>query len=66
MSKANAIFRQTGEQLENLSDYIALHQDDIGAVEYDFMQTLVEIMQRDLTRIKYTWDECGVVENDGH
>lgn len=62
MSKANAIFRQTEEQLENLSDYIALHQDDLGAVEYDFMQTLVEIMQRDLTRIKYTWDECGEVK----
>lgn len=62
MTKTNAILQQTKKQLENLFDYIALHQDDFGPVEYDIMQVRVEIMQDHLTRIEHIWNECREVE----
>jgi hypothetical protein len=62
MSKANAIFRRVGDDLEMLSEYLKLHEDDFEPINNDFMQSLVENMQGQLTRIENTWNECGKVE----
>jgi hypothetical protein len=62
MSKANAIFRRVGDDLEMLSEYLELHEADFEPINNDFMQSLVENMQGQLTRIQHTWDECREVE----
>jgi hypothetical protein len=62
MSKANAIFRRVSDDLEMLSEYLKLHEDDFEPINNDFMQSLVENMQKQLKRIQHTWDECREVE----
>jgi hypothetical protein len=62
MSKANAIFRRVGDDLEMLSEYLELHEDDFEPINNDFMQSLVENMQGQLKRIENTWNECREVE----
>lgn len=62
MSKANAIFRRVGDDLEMLSEYLKLHEADFEPINNDFMQSLVENMQGQLTRIQHTWDECREVK----
>jgi hypothetical protein len=62
VSKANAIFRRVGDDLEMLSEYLTLHEDDFEPMTNDFMQSLVENMQKQLKRIENTWNECGKVE----
>ena len=62
MSKANAIFRRVSDDLDMLSEYLKLHEDDFEPINNDFMQSLVENMQGQLTRIQHTWDECRKVE----
>jgi hypothetical protein len=62
MSKANAIFRRVGDDLEMLSEYLKLHEDDFEPINNDFMQSLVENMQGQLKRIENTWNECREVE----
>ena len=62
MSKANAIFRQVSNDLEMLSEYLKLHEDDFEPINNDFMQSLVENMQGQLKRIENTWNECREAE----
>jgi hypothetical protein len=62
MSKANAIFRRVGDDLEMLSEYLKLHEDDFEPINNDFMQSLAENMQGQLKRIENTWNECREVE----
>jgi hypothetical protein len=62
MSKANAIFKQVSSDLDMLSEYLELHEADFEPINNDFMQSLVENMQGQLTRIQHTWDECREVE----
>ena len=62
MSKANAIFRQVSTNLDVLSEYLKLHEDDFEPINNDFMQSLVENMQGQLKRIENTWNECREVE----
>jgi tRNA A-37 threonylcarbamoyl transferase component Bud32 len=62
MSKANAIFRQVSTDLDVLSEYLKLHEDDFEPINNDFMQSLVENMQGQLKRIENTWNECREVE----
>jgi hypothetical protein len=62
MSKANAIFRRVGDDLDMLSEYLKLHEDDFEPINNDFMQSLVENMQAQLKRIENTWNECREVE----
>lgn len=62
MSKANAIFRQVSTDLDDLSEYLELHKDDFEPINTDFMQSLVENMQKQLMRIENTWNECREVE----
>lgn len=62
MSKANAIFRQVSNDLEMLSEYLELHENDFEPINNDFMQSLVENMQGQLKRIENTWNECRKVE----
>lgn len=64
MSKANAIFRQVSNDLDMLSEYLKLHEDDFEPINNDFMQSLVENMQGQLTRIQHIWDECREVEDE--
>lgn len=58
----NAIFRQVANDLEQLSDYLSLHEDDFEQIYNDFMQSLVDNMQGQLKRIENTWNECREVE----
>jgi hypothetical protein len=62
MSKANAIFKRVSDDLEMLSEYLELHEDDFEPINNDFMQSLVENMQGQLKRIENTWNECREVE----
>lgn len=62
MSKANAIFRRVSDDLDILSEYLKLHEDDFEPINNDFMQSLVGNMQGQLTRIQHTWDECREAE----
>jgi hypothetical protein len=62
MSKANAIFRRVSDDLDMLSEYLELHEDDFEPINNDFMQSLVENMQGQLKRIQHTWDECREVK----
>ena len=64
MSKANAIFRQVSNDIDVLSEYLRLHENDFLPINNDFMQSLVENMQAQLTRIQHTWDECREVGNE--
>jgi hypothetical protein len=61
VSKANAIFRRVSDDLEMLSEYLELHEDDFEPINNDFMQSLVENMQGQLKRIENTWNECREV-----
>ncbi|QHJ73797.1 hypothetical protein [Butyrivibrio virus Ceridwen] len=62
MSKANAIFRRVGDDLEMLSEYLELHEADFEPMTNGFLQSLAENMQKQLTRIENTWNECREVE----
>jgi uncharacterized protein YsxB (DUF464 family) len=62
VSKANAIFRQVSTDLNVLSEYLELHEDDFEPISNDFMQSLVENMKVQLKRIENTWNECREVE----
>lgn len=62
MSKTNAIFRQVSTDLDVLSEYLKLHEDDFEPINNDFMQSLVENMQGQLKRIENTWNECREVK----
>jgi hypothetical protein len=62
MSKANAIFRRVSDDLDMLSEYLKLHEDNFEPINNDFMQSLVENMQGQLKRIENTWNECREVE----
>jgi hypothetical protein len=62
VSKANAIFRRVGDDLEMLSEYLELHEDDFEPMTNGFLQSLAENMQKQLTRIENTWNECREVE----
>ncbi len=62
MSKANAIFRQVSNDLDMLSEYLELHEDDFEPINNDFMQSLVKNMQGQLKRIENTWNECREVK----
>lgn len=58
MSKANVIFKQVNNDLDVLSEYILLHDNEFDPVNVDFMQSLVENMKAQLVRIEHTWNEC--------
>jgi hypothetical protein len=62
VSKVNAIFRRVSDDLDMLSEYLELHEDDFEPINNDFMQSLVENMQGQLKRIENTWNECREVE----
>jgi hypothetical protein len=62
MSKANAIFRRVGDDLEMLSEYLELHEADFEPMTNGFLQSLAENMQKQLKRIENTWNECREVE----
>jgi hypothetical protein len=62
MSKANAIFRRVGDDLEMLSEYLELHESDFEPMTNGFLQSLAENMQKQLKRIENTWNECREVQ----
>lgn len=61
MSKANVIFKQVNNDLDVLSEYILLHDNEFDPVNVDFMQSLVANMRGQLERIRCTLDECREV-----
>lgn len=61
MSKANVIFKQVNNDLDVLSEYILLHDNEFDPVNVDFMQSLVRNMRGQLERIRCTFDECREV-----
>ena len=62
MSKADVIFKWVKDDIDILSAYLKSHEDDFEPINNDFMQSLVENMQKQLTRIQHTWDECRKVK----
>jgi hypothetical protein len=52
MSKANAIFRRVGDDLEMLSEYLELHEADFEPMTNGFLQSLAENMQKQLKGLR--------------